>query len=85
MVSQVKFAPGRVVVTENASRKISNEDVLKALCRHLQGDRGDFGGLGQVETELGRLLSAYRSAEGLRFWIITEADRTTVLLSEDCC
>ena len=88
MVAQLKFAPGRVVVTENASRNISNEEVINALCRHLQGDRSDFGGLGQVENELGRLqgcrlLSAYRSAEGLRFWIITEADRTTVLLSED--
>jgi hypothetical protein len=33
----------------------------------------------------GRLLSAYRTALGVRLWIITEADRpaTTILLPEE--
>jgi len=33
----------------------------------------------------GRILSAYGSTNGIRFWIITEADRsaTTVLLPDD--
>ena len=32
-----------------------------------------------------RLLSAYKSATGTKFWIITEADRsvTTILMPED--
>jgi hypothetical protein len=32
-----------------------------------------------------RILSAYRAANGTKFWIITEADRsvTTMLLPED--
>lgn len=36
-------------------------------------------------TEGFRLLSAYESTDGIRFWIITEADRsvTTVLLPDD--
>ena len=33
----------------------------------------------------GRILSAYKTSSGTRFWIITEADRssTTVLLPEE--
>jgi hypothetical protein len=32
-----------------------------------------------------RLLSSYKSANGIKFWIITEADRsaTTILLPEE--
>jgi hypothetical protein len=90
MDSCLRVNPGRVVVTANAAQRLSKDDVLNALCRHWRGDRGDFAGLRQAKNELGRLrgcrlLSAYRSAEGLRFWVITETDRTTVLLSEDFC
>lgn len=89
MDSCLRVNTGRVLVTANAAERLSQDDVRNALCRHLQGDRGDFAGLGQAENELGRLrgcrlLSAYRSAEGLRFWVITEADgSTSVLLPED--
>jgi hypothetical protein len=90
MDSRLRFNPGRVVVTDNAAQRLSQDDVVKALRRHWRGDRGDFAGLGQAENKLGRLrgcrlLSAYRSAEGLRFWVITEADGalTSVLLPED--
>jgi hypothetical protein len=89
MDSRLRFYPGRVVVTPNAAQRLSQDDVVTALCRHWRGDRGDFAGLGQAEKKLGRLrgcrlLSAYRSAEGLRFWVISEADgSTSVLLPED--
>jgi hypothetical protein len=38
-----------------------------------------------VEQGNDRILSAYRDSGGVKFWIITEADRsaTTVLLPED--
>ena len=89
MDSRLRFNPGRVVVTANAAQRLSQDDVVKALRRHWRGDRGDFAGLDQAKDKLGRLrgcrlLSAYRSAEGLRFWVITEADgSTSVLLPAD--
>ena len=90
MDSRLRFNPGRVVVTDNAAQRLSQDDVVTALCRHWRGDRGDFAGLGKANNNPARLrgcrlLSAYRSAEGLRFWVITEADGalTSVLLPED--
>jgi hypothetical protein len=57
---------------------------------HQSGDWGDVPEEARQENELAlqqgfRLLSAYSSTEGVKFWIITEADRssTTVLLPED--
>jgi hypothetical protein len=64
--------------------------VGNALARHVSGDWGDVGEEDRLANEEAlrdgtRLLSVYRSATGIRFWIITEADRaqTTVLLPED--
>jgi hypothetical protein len=90
MDSCLRVNTGRVLVTANAAERLSQDDVRNALCRHLQADQGDLARTGQAAKEPDRLrgcrlLSAHRSAEGLRFWIITEADlaTTTILLSED--
>ena len=85
-----KFPPGRIVVSTNASRQLTTEDIQTALQRHLRADWGDLAARDPVENERVllrgcRLLSAYRSARGARFWVITEPDRskTQVLLPED--
>ncbi len=90
MDSSSKFPHGRVVVTSNAAESLSVEDMAVALGRHLQGDWGDLAAPNRQDNERGllqgcRLLSAYQTRTGLRFWIITEPDRsvTTVLLPED--
>lgn len=87
---QAKFKMGEIYVTRSASNKISTEDCYKALKRHAAGDWGDLcdedKALNEMSlTEGGRLFSAYKSAAGVKFWIITEADRsvTTILLPED--
>jgi hypothetical protein len=52
------------------------------LGRHLRDDRKE----NELSLEKGfRLLSVYQSADGVKFWVITEADRsvTTVLMPED--
>lgn len=89
-MSAAKFPLGRLVATPNALEHIPNPDILAALLRHLTGDWGDVDEHDREENELSlkegfRLLSVYRSAAGVKFWIITEADRsgTTVLLPED--
>lgn len=85
-----QFPLGRTVITRNALETLTHEDVLSGLARHASGDWGDLCPEDLKENELSlkkgfRLLSSYRSAAGVKFWIITEADRsvTTVLLPED--
>ena len=87
---QPKFAFGQIVSTPNALNKIPNDEILNALSRHLQCDWGtldpeDWESNEQALKHGGRLFSAYYSIQKIKFWIITEADRsaTTILLPED--
>lgn len=84
------FPFGRTIITRNALDRLTNEDVRRALIRHGAGDWGDVCAADRQENEVSlregfRLLSVYRSQSGLKFWVITEADRsaTTVLMPED--
>lgn len=81
---------GTIVATANAIRQVEQPDIHLALQRHQAGDWGlvgaeDWAANDRALIERTRLLSAYDSATGVRFWIITEWDRslTTVLLPED--
>ena len=89
-----RFTPqisvGQVIITPAAAQRLSPGDVTRALRRHARGDQGDFASSSQRHRRgvalLGcRFLSAYRTADGTRFWIISEADQsqTTVLLPDD--
>ena len=85
-----KFRLGRTVITSNALTKLSQSDVHNALRRHHVADWGDLDAHDREANERAlaedeRLLSAYRSDRGEKFWIITEADRsaTTVLMPGD--
>ena len=83
-----RFPLGRLVATPNALEHVPHPELVAALQRHATGDWGDVDEHDRQENEFGegfRLLSVYRTANGVKFWIITEADRsaTTVLLPED--
>ena len=85
-----KFSLGQVVATPNALAAIPDDEVQNALSRHVRGDWGtlDAEDLNANERALrsgGRLFSSYHSCQNVKFWIITECDRsvTTVLLPED--
>ena len=89
-IPNVKFPPGTIVATPNALESVSSKEMDIALARHLQGDWGEVDEEDRHENEISlengfRLLSVYRTSAGIKFWIITEADRsvTTVLLPED--
>ncbi len=65
-------------------------DPWSAIGRHSHGQWGDLPPEDLAENERGlvgggRLVSAWNSDEGIRFWAITESDRsvTTVLLPQD--
>lgn len=87
---KAKFPLGQTVATPNALNQIPNEEILRAMSRHVQGDWGtldteDWNANERALKEGGRLFSQYHSIQNIKFWIITEADRsvTTVLLPED--
>jgi hypothetical protein len=80
---------GRLLITPAALAVLPMDAAAAAVVRHARGDWGDLAAHDWAVNEAAavdgdRLLSAY-TAEGVRFWIITEADRsvTTVLLPSD--
>lgn len=89
-LEQQKFLLGRIVITPAALNKLSVDDICRAIDSHVCGDWGLLDGDDCAANELalrigGRLLSAFQTAQGIRFWVLTEADRTatTLLLPED--
>lgn len=85
-----KFPLGRIMVTRAVHDEIGPREIFKALVRHVQGDWGELKPEDKLENELSlqaklRLFSVYKTAKGRKFWIITEADRTStiVLFPED--
>lgn len=85
-----RFSLGQIVITRNAYDTLSRRDTLSALARHASADWGDVceedWGFNNASLEDdSRVLSAYSTPDGIRFWIITEWDRsvTTILLPED--
>ena len=86
----VPFALGRTVATPSVLETIPPDEIFAALRRHQSCDWGDLcpkdkWSNDRAVREGERLLSVYLSEDGIKFWIITEADRsvTTVLLPED--
>ena len=84
------FPLGQLVATHNALEHITQDDIMAALQRHVAGDWGDVCAEDKQTNDRAvvegmRILSSYRAANGTKFWIISEADRssTTVLLPED--
>jgi hypothetical protein len=90
VIPVARFRLGRIVSTSNAFEHLTQEDIRLAIGRHQAGDWGDVSEPDRQQNELAltrglRLWSVYRAENGVKFWLITEADRsfTTVLLPED--
>jgi len=85
-----KFRLGRIVSTPGALERLTQEDVLHGIQRHQAGDWGDLDDEDRQANDQAlisgtRILSVYRATNGTKFWIITEADRSSscILLPED--
>jgi hypothetical protein len=85
-----KFRCGKIVSTPNALSRLTQEEILLGIKRHQAGDWGDVDEHDRQANERAliegtRLWSVYHAANGVKFQIITEANRsaTTVLLPED--
>ena len=88
--TMAKFPIGRLVIATCAAVRLTTDDVLTALARHMDGDWGDiseeYWKSNDEALELGaRLISIYHAADGTKFWVITEWDRsaTTMVLPEE--
>ena len=86
----VKVPLGHIVATPAALGAVPQPDIVVALRRHAAGDWGDVTpddrAANDDDAKSGeRVLSVYCSANGITFWVLTEADRsvTTVLLPDD--
>ena len=86
-----RFTLGKLVATPGAIRKAQEmgSPLLRLVARHVSGDWGDMSEDDKQTNEDalthgGRIFSAYVMS-GVKFWIITEADRsaTTILLPEE--
>jgi hypothetical protein len=75
------FPLGQIVLDSQSARKLSSEDVIPALGRHICGD---WGGVSQIRRNANEealrkhraLSSIYFSMDGVRFRITTSADRS---------
>ena len=88
-INRRSFTLGQIVATPGAL-ELPPEDRLEALARHAGCDWGECGEEDWAENEFSldkylRLFSVYRDRNGVKFWIITEADRsvTTILLPSE--
>lgn len=87
---RVRFRIGRLALTGDAIASVPVEEWIIGLSRHIRGDWGLFDEEDRQENEFSvdkhlRLLSAYETEDGVKYWIITEADRsqTTILLPDN--
>ncbi|MCL2637524.1 MAG: hypothetical protein FWD48_04055 [Oscillospiraceae bacterium] len=84
------FELGEVVITQNILRTVDIITTYNALERHKNCDWGELSDEEKAVNlkalkNCGELRSSYQSEAGIKFWIITAADRsvTTILLPED--
>lgn len=89
-ITRRPFPLGRVVATPGALADVPADDLSAALSRHANCDWGECGPEDWRENDFAllnafRLFSVYTDRNQVKFWIITEADRsaTTILLPED--
>lgn len=85
-----QFDLGTIVITPAAMKTLDQQSVIESLFKHSIGDWGDVCEADRQENEISlkegfRIFSVYHDSKQEKFWIITEADRssTTILLPCD--
>jgi hypothetical protein len=88
----VDLTLGQIISTPGVINALANaqQNPVSLLDRHRYGDWGDVGSQDwalndRAVTGGDRVLSVYRLKDGIKVWIITEADRsaTTLLLPDE--
>jgi hypothetical protein len=90
-VKTVLFSLGNVYMTIGAREALEESNQLpnEFLVKHQSGNWGDLCEDDKKENELSvkegfRILSAYKTSNDTKFWIITEADRSSTTLLLPC-
>ncbi len=88
----VRFPLGQIVATQGALEAIeeAGQSPQEFISRHARLEQGELSAedyrenLISVDKHL-RIFSAYKTAKGVKLWLITEADRsaTTLLLPDE--
>jgi hypothetical protein len=78
----MKFTLGRLVITPAVLTRVSVDDILHAVDRHVCGEWGQVPDLVCITNESGlcnggHLLSVYRASGGIELRVLTTADRLT--------
>ena len=84
------FPLGQLVITPGALDGLHPADVYESMLRHTRGDWGECCAEDAAENQMSlregfRLVSIYHDRNGVKFYIITEADRssTCILLPDE--
>jgi hypothetical protein len=82
-----KFSLGRIVATPGALKALeeANQKPFEFIQRHQSGDWGELCEEDKSENEFSvhngfRILSAYRTRNNVKIWLITESDRSCTTL-----
>ena len=82
-----KFRLGELRVTPGVIEQVNPDDALDSLIKHAAGDWSELPAQDRKENEIAlrnelRIWTTCLDRNGVRFWIITEADRslTTIKL-----
>jgi len=85
-----KFRLGHIVTASQALSQLSQEEILLGIQRHQSGDWGDLYAHERNANDLAvvqgkRIWSVYHTSKGVKFYVITEGDRsaTSVLLPDE--
>jgi hypothetical protein len=90
--SQVRFQLGRLLITSGASEALdeAGQSPQEFISRHARLEQGELSNEGHSENLFSvdkplRIFSAFKTAQDVKLWIITEADRsaTTILLPSE--
>jgi hypothetical protein len=88
--STYKLPLGQVLASSHTINVIPHKEMFQSLARHLKGDWGELNCEEKQKNEYallhgGQLLSTYYSHKGVKFHLLTNADRyiTTVLLPNE--
>ena len=89
---EIRFPLGQILLTPGAIETLSESGQMphEFLSRHARLEQGELSGedhrenLYSVDKRL-RIFSAFKTAQGVKLWVITEADRsaTTILLPSE--
>lgn len=90
--SPVRFQLGRIFITPGAIDALddSGESAQDFINRHARLEQGELSAEDHKENRFSvsrqlRIFSAFKTAKGVKIWVITEADRsaTTLLLPSE--